>query len=49
MAALYKTTETVAAEGVRDVIAFHGVTASTCPGVSEGGERADAQADARRV
>jgi hypothetical protein len=49
MAALYETAEPVAAEGVRDVVAFYGMTTSACPGVSEGGERADAQADAGRV
>jgi hypothetical protein len=49
VAALYETTEPVAAEGVRDVVIFHGMTASTRPGASEGRERADAHADAGRV
>jgi hypothetical protein len=49
MAALYETTEPVAAEGVRDVVVFYGMAASACIGQSEGGERADAQADAGRV
>jgi hypothetical protein len=49
MAALNETTELVAAEGVRDVVIFHGMTASTRPGASEGRERADAHADTGRV
>jgi hypothetical protein len=49
MAALDETTEPVAAEDVRDVVAFHGMTPSARPGVAEGGERADAHADTGRV
>jgi hypothetical protein len=49
MAALYETTEPVAAESLRDVIAFHSMTASARPGVSKEGEHANANADVGRV
>jgi hypothetical protein len=53
MAALHETTERVAAEGVLDVVGgvvvVHHMTASTRPGVAEGGERADAHSNAGRI
>jgi hypothetical protein len=49
VAALYETTSPVAAEGMRDVIAFHGMTASPRPGVSVGEEGTDPDADPGRV
>jgi hypothetical protein len=49
MAALYETTESIAAEGVRDLVAFLCMTESACPGLSEEGERSEAQAHAGRI
>jgi broad specificity phosphatase PhoE len=50
LAALHEDTELMATEGVRDVVVvFHGVTASACPGVAEGGEHADTHVNAGGV
>jgi hypothetical protein len=48
VAALHESTETAAAEGVRDVVVFHCTTASARP-VVEGGERGDSHANAGGV
>jgi hypothetical protein len=42
--ALHEATEPVAAEGMRDVVVLHCMTASTRPCVAAGGERADCHA-----
>jgi hypothetical protein len=47
--ALHETTKLVAAEDVHDVVVFHRMTASACPGVAEGGEHADSHANAGDV
>jgi hypothetical protein len=40
--ALFESTEPVAAEGMRNVIVFHGVTISARPGIANEGDHSDA-------
>jgi hypothetical protein len=49
MAALHETAEPVRAEGMRGVVAFHGLTAAARPGVAKGTECADSHANAGGV
>jgi hypothetical protein len=49
VAALHESTKPVAAERIRDIVVFHGMTARARPCIAEGPERADSHANAGSV